>query len=488
MKIRPGFVYFFGSLGGLLFGIDSGIISGAMTPIRQMLHLDAGQIGVMISAVLWGSAIAALLVGRLSDLYGRKKLLVAAAFIFIIGAAACFFVTGYMALLLWRVLLGGGIGIASAIVPAYLSELAPAAKRGTIATLFQFMIVAGLFSAYIIDYFLITDEQILFYAKKHGVTIFQGSLTNWQEMLGSAAIPAIILLIGVLIIPESPRFLVKIGKDEEARAVLMNLRGNDAKIVDAELEEIELVAHIPSEGFGKLLKVAKPALIAACGLAILQQFVGINAAFYYGPVIGESVLHSTARPGSPEALQHGEMFAIVFGAVNIIATFIAVLIMDKFKNKTLLYSGAGIMGVFALVLALINTGAIKHLLHLPGWLQITFVCAYIIGFAFSWGPIIWNTIGEIFPLSVRGVGAAVGSFSNWVANALIMTIFPVLVQQDANGNAAHIEYGFYVFAIFCVISILFVKFFVPETKGKSLKEIEEQLRGVTHDELVKLEK
>jgi MFS family permease len=192
---------------------------------------------------------------------------------------------------------------------------------------------------------------------------------------------------------------------------------------------------------------------------------------------------------SPEALQHGEMFAIVFGAVNIIATFIAVLIMDKFKNKTLLYSGAGIMGVFALVLALINTGAtgaIKHSLHLPGWLQITFVCAYIIGFAFSWGPIIWNTIGEIFSLSVRGVGAAVGSFSNWVANALIMTIFPVLVQQDA--NAAHTEYGSNVFAIFCVISILFVKFFVPETKGKSLEEIEEQLRGVTHDELVKLEK
>jgi MFS family permease len=231
------------------------------------------KLALWTSAVLWGSAIAALLVGRLSDLYGRKKLLV----------ACCIHIHYWCCGLFLRHRLYGStavarvtrwwywIGIAS-IVPAYLSELAPAAKRGTIATLFQFMIVAGLLSAYVIDYFLITDEQTLFYAKKHGVTIFQGSLTNWQEMLGSAAIPAIILLIGALIIPESPRFLMKIGKDEKARAVLMNLRSNDAKAVDAELEEIELVVHIPSEGFGKLLKVAKPALIAACSLAAVRWY------------------------------------------------------------------------------------------------------------------------------------------------------------------------------------------------------------------------
>ncbi|MDR1568198.1 MAG: sugar porter family MFS transporter [Streptococcaceae bacterium] len=468
MKIKPTVIYFFGALGGLLFGIDSGIISGAMTPITQFMHISAAETGLMTSSVLWGSAFAALLVGKLSDRFGRKRLLIAAATVFFIGALACFFVTHFWPLFIWRVFLGCGIGIASASVPSYLAELAPAAKRGTIATLFQMMIISGLLAAYTIDYFFLPVTNL-------------GGHTNFQYMLGFAAIPAIILFIGGLVVPESPRFLVRKGQIKEATAILLHMRNNNQAEVEQEMQEIKEVAQCGSEGLATLLRTARPATIAACGLAILQQFIGINAALYYGPVIAGSVLPAKDVAGSIGALQHSQFIAIIFGIVNVLATAVAVLIMDKFKNKSLLYVGGAMMGIFAFVFAIV-LGLDPHQEVVPAGLLIVFVCMYIIGFAFSWGPIIWNTIGEIFPLNVRGVGASIATFFNWAANGLVMTVFPVMIAQKADGSAPRIWFGFLVFGIFCFVAIVFTKKFVPETKGKSLEEIEAQL-ATTHSEL-----
>jgi sugar porter (SP) family MFS transporter len=463
-NIKPGFVYFFGSLGGLLFGIDSGIIGGALSPIKQSLPggMTSVQEGFMTSSVLWGSAITALIVGKLSDKFGRKKLLLAAAVVFTAGAIGCMFAQDYTTLLLVRVLLGAGIGIASASVPAYLAELSPATKRGTIATLFQFMIVTGLLSAYIIDYAFLPFKNV-----------FGDGFTNWQLMLGFAAIPAIILFFGSILIPESPRFLVKEGRVDEAKAILLNLRSNDTAVVATELSEIQEIANEPQGGFKDLLTIGRKGLIAACGLAILQQFVGINAAFYYGPKLAAGIMPSDATAGSVEALQHDQSIAIIFGVVNIVATFVTVLVMQKFANKALLYAGAAMMGLFSFILA--GVGFLGDLSSL-GVVGIVFVSLYIVGFAFSWGPIIWNTIGEIFPLSVRGIGASIATFANWASNGLMMTLFPIIIAENATTGESHVERGFLVFGIFCIVAIFFTKFFVPETKGKSLEEIEEQFR------------
>ncbi|MDR0846967.1 MAG: sugar porter family MFS transporter [Lactobacillales bacterium] len=466
MKIKPIFIYLFCALGGLLFGIDSGIISGAMTPIRQFMeqngsYTEAMQ-GFMTSAVLFGSAFAALIVGKLSDKFGRKKLLVSAAIIFFVGALACGFVTTFTFLVFWRVVLGCGIGIASAIVPSYIAELVPSKSRGTYATMFQFFIIAGLCVAYVIDYIFIP------------VTTVAG-FQNWQLMLGFAAVPALVLLAGATFVPESPRFLVKQGNTEKAREVLMHLRHNNTAEVETEIADIELMAQEKTAGFVTLFKVARPALIAACGLAFLQQFVGCNLIFYYGPVVAAGIMPFHGTAGTIAALEYNQLWAVVFGVANVIATGIGVAVMPKFKNRSLLYAGAVVMGVSVLLLGLADSKL--HIINLPGLVQVALVIIYMIGFAFSWGPIIWNTIGEIFPLQVRGVGSSVATFVNWIANGVLMTLAPIIISQKADGTTDTLYRGWFIFGACCIVCILFTKFFVPETKGKSLEEIEASLRS-----------
>jgi MFS family permease len=253
----------------------------------------------------------------------------------------------------------------------------------------------------------------------------------------------------------------------------MELRHNDKKAVQLELLEIEKIANLPKEGIKTLLKIAKPALIAACGLAILQQFVGINAALYYGPKIAASILPFNGNPNSVAAWQHSQFIAIIFGVINVIATFITVLVIDRFKNRSLLYVGAVAMCVSSIMLAIVAMSNGK----IPGIVGIIFVCTYIISFAFSWGPIIWNTIGEIFPLSVRGIGASIATCCNWVANGIIMTLYPMIIQEQQDGSSK-VQNGAIIFAVFCIVCVFFVKKYVPETKGESLEQIEEIFRGM----------
>jgi sugar porter (SP) family MFS transporter len=470
MKIKPGLVYFIGSLGGLLFGIDSGLTGGVMSPARHALGLDAGWEVLMANIVTFGAAIMALFAGVLNDKYGRKKMLVSAGAIFIVGAAFCSFAWDGPSLTFARLVLGLGIGIASATVPAFLAELAPAAKRAGIATLFQFAIVIGLNVAYVVDWAILpAGDDNPFLWMQH----------SFQMMLGFALIPAAILFVCALFMPESPRFLAKSGKIEEAKAILLGMRHGNQEEADAEFAEIDKVLHEPSGGFKDLFTFAKKPLIAAVGLAFFQQMVGINAAFYYGPIIGGSVMpkpHPDAAIGTSgwiQNLQQDQVVAIVFGVVNVLATVVTVFAMSKITSyKKTLYLGAVIMGVFsALFVVQVNTN------FLPPVGAIVLVCLYIVGFAFSWGPVFWNIAGEIFPLSVRGVGASIAAAANWFSNFIVMSIFGIVIVKNASGEAQHVDYGFAMFAVGCVLAIIFVAVAVPETKDRSLEDIEEGFRS-----------
>ncbi|MDR1862086.1 MAG: sugar porter family MFS transporter [Candidatus Ancillula sp.] len=472
MKIKPGFVYLFGALGGLLFGIDSGLTGGVMSPARNSLQLDAGWEVIMANVVTLGAGVVALFAGVLNDKFGRKKMLIAASFVFVVGALFCSVSWDGPSLTFARFVLGAGIGVASATVPSYLAELAPAAKRSGIATLFQFAIVIGLNIAYVADYL------ILPVAPTHVNSDFLWMVYAFQEMLGFAAIPAVILLVGAILLPESPRFLAKAGRIEECKEVLLKMRKGDQAAADAEFAEIDSVAHEAQGGFKDLLTVGKKPLIAVLGLAFFQQMVGINAAFYYGPIIAGSVLPHpqpgaiTGSEGWATNLEQDQIYSIIFGIVNVLMTVVTVLIMNKLTSyKKTLHLGAGIMCFFSLLFVIqVNTN------FLPPIGSIVLVCLYICGFAFSWGPVMWNIIGEIFPLGVRGVGSAVGAAANWFSNFIVMSVFGMVIIKNADGVAQHVDYGFAMFAVGCILAIAFTHFVVPETKNRSLEDIEEGFR------------
>lgn len=474
MKIKPGVVYFIGSLGGLLFGIDSGLTGGVMSPARHTLGLTPGQEVLMANIVTFGAAIMALFAGVLNDKYGRKKMFVTSAIVFVIGAAFCSVAWDATTLTVARLCLGLGIGIASATVPAFLAELAPAAKRSGIATLFQFAIVIGLNVAYVVDF------AVLGTGKDTGFAWIEHS---FQLMLGFALIPAVVLFVCALFIPESPRFLARNGQIAEAKEVLLGMRNGNQADADAEFAEIEQVLNEPTGGVKDLLTFGKKPLIAALGVAFMQQLVGINAAFYYGPVIAGSVIPHP-HPGAAEGtsnwfanLAQDQLYSILFGTVNVLATVVTVLVMNRVSSyKKTLYLGGAIMGIFSvLFFILINTNNFG-LGEQGGMLAIIMVCAYIIGFAFSWGPLTWNIIGEIFPLSVRGIGASLGAAANWFSNFTVMSVFGIIILKNADGVAEHVDYGFALFAVGCVLAIAYTYFVVPETKNRSLEDIEEGFR------------
>ena len=274
--ISNNFIYFFGALGGLLFGYDTGVISGAMLFIGKELEIQTGSFedGFITASVLLGAILGAAIIGPMSDKLGRKKLLLSAAIIFFVGALGSGIGFNYTLLVTSRVLLGIAVGAASALIPTYLAELSPADKRGGIGTLFQLMIMTGIFLAYVSNEWLSPSGWL-------GLDQNVG----WHWMLGLAAVPAALLFIGGLSLPESPRFLVKQGKMSEAQKVLSTMNPN-AKLVEEELYDIKLQANIPSGGFKELFgPMARPVLIMALGLAIFQQVMGCNTVLYYAPKI-----------------------------------------------------------------------------------------------------------------------------------------------------------------------------------------------------------
>ncbi|MHA6555395.1 sugar porter family MFS transporter [Corynebacterium pyruviciproducens] len=441
-KMSMGLIYLFGSLGGLLFGYDTGVISGAILFIQDELNLAEWGQGWVVSSVLLGAVLGSIVIGPLSDRVGRKRLLLAASIVFFIGALGSGLAMGLVTLLVSRVILGIGVGIASSLIPTYLSELAPAHKRGALSGLFQLMVMTGILLAYISNYAL---ADII-----HG----------WRWMLGLAALPAAILFFGAVVLPESPRFLVRKGQDADARDVLVQIYKGDSAEADTQLKEIQELAHKAHGRWADLFsRDVRPALVAALGLAVFQQVMGCNTVLYYAPTIFTDVGFGV----SAALLAH-----IGIGIFNVIVTAIALKYMDRIGRREMLILGGVGMAVSLIIMSFAMKASGES--HTAAIICAIALTIYIAFFSGTWGPVMWIMIGEMFPLNIRGLGNSLGSTINWTANALVSLTFPVLLTGFGTGTL------FLGYAAACVLGVLFVKLYVFETRNRTLEEIEEYLR------------
>lgn len=435
------FVYIaaaFAALGGLLFGYDTGVISGAELFFKNDFTLSTFALEVIVSGVLAGAATGALAGGRLADLFGRRKLLIVTAVIFAAGAILCAVATSAAILIVGRIIVGLGIGLSSGTVPVYISEVSPAEARGWQVSLFQLAITFGILLAYVVDYAFARIE-------------------GWRWMFGLAVIPAAIFALGMLYLPESPRWLAMKGNRTAARTVLMRIRGTSD--VDAEMEEVEGTIE-QAEKSGAISDLfapsLRPALVAGIGLAIFQQVTGINTVIYYAPLIIQSAGISSAS---------GAILATAgIGIVNVLMTIVAMRLIDRIGRKPLLLTGIAGMAVSLGILSLsfhmsMRTGALA-------WVAVISMMAYVASFAISLGPIFWLLISEIYPLKIRSSSEGLAATFNWGSNLVVTLTFLTLVQRFGASST------FFLYALFAVAAWIFSYKYVPETKGRTLEEIE----------------
>lgn len=443
----PWGLYTVGGLGGLLFGYDTGIISGAGPIIQNDWRLNAAQLGFITASVLIGSMVGALAIGGLADKFGRKKLFIIAALLFIAGGFFCMFSQNFAEMSIARIVLGFAIGAASSLTPTYLVELADKDHRGSVASMFQLMITIGILVAYF--------ANLLFL--NHNI----GGLADWRWMLGSELLPAAALMIGSIALPESPRYLIKAGKVELARKILEKRLKRDGT---QEIEEIKAVlAKSQGKGtFKELFSVSGKSVLVAILLMFFQQLVGINAVIYFVPKIFQSAFHFSSA--------NSIWISVGIGAVNVISTIVALGIMNRFNRKSLLIFGSIEMAISFIIIIILTLALGVHSMG-SAIVTMIFIALFIIGFAVSWGPICWIMISEIFPLKVRGLGTSIGSAANWIGDFIVSQFFTILLVAFHNNIAG----PFAIFCAFSILSIFFVKYMVPETRGKSLEEIEENM-------------
>ncbi len=439
-KVSPALIYFFGAFGGFMFGYDIGIINGALPGIKTTWQINPWLEGAITSGLFVGAMIGASLMASLADRFGRRKMIMCSAIVFAIGAIGSAISKSTSFLIFARIILGAAVGGASALVPMYMGEISPAETRGKISGLNQLMITVGMLIAYGVNYGF--------------ANVFEG----WRWMLGGAMVPAIVLLFGTLVLPESPRFLARIGKKELALEVLQTLRSPE----EAEIEYQEIInsKHTNSGSFKDLFgKTALPAVVAGCGLTLLQQIQGANTIFYYSSQILEKVFGSAIG---------GVISTVGIGVVFVLATVITLLIVDKFKRRSLFMSGSIGMGVCLLLVGLIYPSAqANHTWAM--WTVFFFICLYVVFYAYSWAAVTWIVVGELFPSNVRGIATGIASTVNWFGNILVALFFPILLQTVG------LSVIFFGFAAICIIGFLFAKYVLYETKGKSLEEIETYL-------------
>lgn len=445
-RARNALIWIFGALGGILWGYDTGVISGAMLFIKKDIELSSLQQGMVVSGLLVGAMVGAGFSGRLSDAWGRRRLILAAAVVFTVGTAGAVLATAAWPLIIARFVIGIGVGVASVVVPLYLTELAPKDARGRLTSLMQLLVTIGIFVAYLTDYAL-SDSSA------------------WRWMLGLGALPAVLLGLGIYFQPESPRWLVKRGRADQARSVLTRMRGGGSA-VEQELEEIREAnrssEYEKSVGLREILApLLRPALLVGLGLVFFQNFMGINTIIYYAPTLLTTLGFGTS----------GAILANVgIGLVNVLMTLPALAMLDKVGRRSLLYVGSIGMLVSMLVLGAVNVAGVTYG---PLLVTVTLACivVYIASFAVSWGPVQWVMLPEIFPLRMRGSAVGVCLVLNWLFNMLVALVFPLLLDTFGSGPI------FLFFALMAVFGLWFVHRGLIETKGRSLEEIEAKVLG-----------
>jgi SP family sugar:H+ symporter-like MFS transporter len=447
------------TIGGLLFGYDSGAVNGTQPGLKAAFALDEAGLGFTVGSLLIGCFIGAFFAATLADRMGRRSVMRLAAALFLAGALVQGFASIHWIFVAARIVGGVAVGAASVLSPAYISEVVPASIRGRMSTVQQIMIISGLTAAFVVNFYLAA-------AAGNSVGAFWAEIAAWRWMYLMQAIPAAVFLVALFFIPESPRYLVSRGQDEQAGAVLSSLFGKEA--AQTKLGEIRAsfdADHRPrlSDIFDPATRRVRPIVWAGLLLAVFQQLVGINVIFYYG-----ATLWQLAGFTENDSL----LINIVSGAVSIVACLVAVALVDRIGRKPLLLIGSGGMAVtlFVLVYAFGN-GSLDPAgkLHLSANLGIAAVVAanfYVIFFNLSWGPVMWVMLGEMFPNQIRGSALAICGFAQWFANYLVAQSFPVM----AVSLGLAMSYSFY--AVSAVISFFLVRAFIRETKGKELEEME----------------
>lgn len=454
------FVSCIATLGGFLFGFDSGVINGTVDGLQLAFASDSVGTGFNVASMLLGCAVGAYFAGRLADAYGRRAIMRVAAVLFIVSAWGSGIAGGSLEFVIYRVLGGLAVGAASILAPAYISEVAPARYRGALATVQQIAIISGLFFAFLSNYALAG-------AAGSSVTEFWLGFEAWRWMFWIEIIPATIFLLALFLIPESPRYLVLSQKREQATAVLTRLSGAaEAKRKVAEIDASLAADHhkprlkdLLDPQTGKLRRL----VWIGIGLATFQQLVGINVVFYYGAVLWQSVGFTEA-----DAL----LINVVSGGLSIAAVIVALLLVDRIGRKPLLLIGSIGMAVSLalMVVAFANAStAADGSLQLDqffGPLALVAANAYVVFFNSSWGPVMWVMLGEMFPNQIRGTGLAVSGLAQWGSNFGITITFPILLASVGLAGA----YGLYTIA--AMISVVFVVKMVHETRGVELEDMQ----------------
>lgn len=435
------------TLGGLLFGYDTAVISGAIGSLRTYFELSAAQTGWAASSALVGCVVGAAVAGLIADRFGRQPGLVLAALLFTISAIGSAVPESFTVFIIFRIIGGVGVGIASMLAPMYIAEIAPEHLRGRLVSLNQFAIVFGMLVVYFVNY----------YISLQGDTVWNIN-TGWRWMFGSETIPAVIFFLLMVFAPRSPRWLMLAGKEEQANTVLSRIMNpqyakkalkeiKDSLHINQNLPKVKLIG----QGFGWMLFIG-------IMLSVFQQITGINVILYYAPSIFEQLGGGTTDTALLQT--------IVVGAVNLIFTVVAIMTVDRLGRKPLMIFGSLGMGI-----CITAVGITAYLQITEAWILI-FMLGYIASFALSLGPVVWVLLSEIFPNSIRGKAMAIAVAAQWISNFAVSQSFPMMMDSPFLMDRFHGGFPFWLYGAMCVVTIIFVWKYVPETKGKRLEEME----------------
>lgn len=442
MKINKKMIFFIGALGGLLYGYDMGVISGALLYLKDDIPLNAYTEGLVVSSMLVGAIVGAGLSGPLSEKLGRRRLVFMISIVFIIGALILALAPTMEILVLGRVIIGLAVGGSTAIVPVYLSELAPTDARGSLSSLNQLMITIGILASYLVNYAFAPIE-------------------GWRWMLGLAVVPSVILMIGVIFMPESPRWLLEKRGEKAARDVMKLTY--PASEIDHEIENMKKINQIADNTWTVLKSPwLLSTIIIGSVFALLQQLIGINAIIYYAPKI-----FATAGFGESTAI----LSTVGIGVVNVLVTIFAISIIDKIDRKKLL-----VIGNIGMVASLLIMSALIWLIGVnsAAWIILLCLTTFIIFFGVSWGPVLWVMLPELFPMRARGAATGIAALVLSIGSLLVAQFFPVLT------DVLQVQQVFLIFTVIGIIAMIFVIKFLPETRGRSLEQIEQDLRARTN--------
>jgi sugar porter (SP) family MFS transporter len=455
------FIALTAALGGFLFGYDTAVISGTISFVKSKFALDTVMEGWFVSSALVGCIAGVSMAGELSDRIGRKKALIASGFLFSISAFGCAISATHTQLIIYRLLGGIGVGVASMLSPLYISEVSPAKVRGRMVALYQLAIATGILFAYFSNAWLLKNSSTVEMQSAFFHKIFAEEV--WRAMFGSELLPAILFFITMLFVPESPRWLASNAKNQQAGAVLSRINGRH--LAAQELASINEAIEKEEKGSWKVLfhPGIRVAMFVGICLAILSQFTGINAIIYYGPrILEEAGLKLSEALGGQ----------VIIGFVNVAATAFTIWKIDNYGRKKLMHFGVGGMGISLSII-----GILFLLKMTSGVMVLIFILTFCASFSIGVGPVVWVLLSEIYPTNMRGRAMSLATFTLWIATATIGQLVPWMLENLSPSGT------FFIFALFC-IPVPYVLKRIPETKGLSLEDIESTWRLKATDEKV----